>query len=164
MERYVCLKSPHFNNHFHVHVPSFYNRSKRIVISSNAKDAILQRYISNNFVIILPSSHILEELDGEKVYCTDACICECCAIHASCEGTCKSPVISNPSEIDSDRTISLSSNDSTVPPSEMDSDITISVLTPSEETDNHPSESSSASSNCSSKSFSILRKKQKKNK
>ena len=86
---------------------------------------ILKRYISNSFVIILPSSHILEELDGKQVNWTDASICECCAIHASCEGICKSAVISNPLEIDSDRTISLSSNDSTVPPSEMDSDVAV---------------------------------------
>ena len=109
-------------------MPSFYKRSE-IIMSPIAKfvTCILKRYISNNFVIILPSSHILEELDGEQVNWTDASICECCAIHASCEGICKSAVISNPLKIDSDRTISLSSNDSTVPPSEMDSDVAISV-------------------------------------
>mgnify|MGYP003684534021 CR=1 FL=1 len=86
-------------------------------------------------------------------------VCECCALYASCEGTCKSAVISNPSEIDSDQTISLSSNDSTVPLSEMDSDITFDVLTPNEKTHNQSSESSTESSTCSTKSFSILEKK-----
>ena len=76
----------------------------KLSISTNAKDALLQRCLTNNFVVVYPSSHVWNELSNEELDCK----CEVCVVHASHAGTCASPELSNPSDIDTDRTETLS--------------------------------------------------------
>ena len=108
----------------------------KLSISTNAKDALLQRCLTNNFVVVYPSSHAWNELSNEELDCK----CEVCVVHASHAGTCASPELSNPSDIDADRTETLSeissSGVSTVAPSTVDSDVTVEPSSEVSESEN----------------------------
>ena len=173
MERYVYLNSSSLDTTIRIKIPSFYNleNNNKLPISTNAKDALLQRFLTNNFVVVYPSSHVWNELSNEELNCK----CEVCVVHASHAGTCASPELSNPSDIDSDRTETLSeistSGVSTVAPSTVDSDATVEPSSELSESENsiekqsftvkrgHASTDSSSSG--SSKSISILKRKKK---
>ena len=55
MERYVYLNSFSLDTPISIQIPSFYNHenNKKFLISTNAKDAILQRFLTNNFVVVI---------------------------------------------------------------------------------------------------------------
>ena len=169
MERYVYLYSSSLDTTIRIQIPSFYNHenNNKFPISTNAKDAILQKFLTNNFVVVYPSLHVWNELSNEELDCK----CEVCVVHASHAGTCASPELSNPSDIDSDRTETLSeissSGESTVAPSSVDSDVTVEPSSEVSESENsiekqsftvkrgHASTDSSSSE--SSKSVTILK-------
>ena len=132
---------------------------------------LMQRlpYYRDSFVVVNPSSHVWNELSNEELDCK----CEVCVVHASHAGTCASPEISNPSNIDSDRTETLSeistSGVSTVAPSTVDSDVTVEPSSEVSESENRIEKqsftvkrghaSTDSSSSGSSKSISILKRK-----
>ena len=154
-----------------IKIPSFYNHenNNKFPISSTAKDAILQRFLTNNFVVVYPSSHVWNELSNEELDCK----CEVCVVHASHAGTCASPELSNPSDIDTDRTETLSeissSGVSAVAPSTVDSDVTVEPSSEVSESENSSEKQSftvkkahasrNSYSSASSKSVSILKRK-----
>ena len=89
-----------------IQITSFYNHedNNKFLISTNANDAILQRFLINNFVVVYPSAYVLQELYNEEFDCK----LEVCVVHASHAGTCASPELSYPSDVDSERTETLS--------------------------------------------------------
>ena len=52
-------------------ITSFYNHedNNKFLISTNANDAILQRFLINNFVVVYPSAYVLQELYNEEFDC-----------------------------------------------------------------------------------------------
>ena len=138
MERYVYLNSSSLDTTIRIQIPSFYNHenNNKLSISTNAKDALLQRFLTNNFVVVYPSSHVWNELSNEELDCK----CEVCVVHASHAETCASPELSNPSDIDTDRTETLSeissSGVSAVAPSTVDSDVTVEPSSEVSESEN----------------------------
>ena len=173
IERYVYMyfNSSSLDTPIRIQIPSFYNHenNNKFPISTYAKYVILQRFLTNNFVVVYPSLHVWNELSNEELDCK----CEVCVVHASHARTCASPELSNPSDIDSDRTETLSeissSGESTVAPSTVDSDVTVEPSNKVSESENsiekqsftvkrgHASTDSSSSG--SSKSVSILKRK-----
>ena len=153
-----------------IQIPSFYNHenNNKFPISTNANDAILQRFLTDNCVVVYPSSHVWNELSNEEFDCK----CEVCVVHASHAGTCASPELSNPSDIDSDRTETLSeitsSGESTIVPSTVDYDVTVEPSSEVSESENsiekqsftvkRGHESTDSSSSGSSKSVIIINK------
>ena len=137
-DNYVYPYSSSLDTTIRIQIPSFYNHenNNKFPISINAKDAILQRFLTNNFVVVNLSSHVWNELSNEELDCK----CEVCVVHASHARTCASPELSNPSDIDSDRTETLSeissSGVSTVAPSTVDSDVTVEPSSEVSESEN----------------------------
>ena len=68
MERYV-INSSSLDTPIRIQIPSFYNHenNKKFLISTYAKDAILQRFLTNNFVVVYPNSHVWNELSNKEL-------------------------------------------------------------------------------------------------
>ena len=67
MERYV-INSSSLDTPIRIQIPSFYNHenNNKFPISTNANDAILQRFLTDNCVVVYPSSHVWNELSNEE--------------------------------------------------------------------------------------------------
>ena len=69
MERYVYLNSSSLDTPIRIQIPSFYNHenNNKFPISTYAKYVILQRFLTNNFVVVYPSSHVWNELSNKEL-------------------------------------------------------------------------------------------------
>ena len=113
----------------------------------------------------------MQELYNEEFDCK----LEVCVVHASHAGTCASPESSYPSDVDSERTETLSeicrTGGSTVASSTVYSDVTLEPSSEVSDSDNNVQKQSftvlrrhvptDSSCSCSSKSVSILKRKRK---
>ena len=73
------------NDLIYINVPPYYSVSKNTSFYLNARDAILHRFLYGEYVVITPSSNIMEELD--HIRREENCSCIGCIVHASNEGT-----------------------------------------------------------------------------
>ena len=73
---------------FYVNVPPYYTLSRNPPFFSDAREAILHRFVYAEYGVVTPSCYITEELNHGKN--DDDCICACCLVHASKDVTCDS--------------------------------------------------------------------------
>ena len=126
MERYVYLNSSSLDTPIRIQIPSFYNHenNNKFPISTYAKYVILQRFLTNNFVVVYPNSHVWNELSNKELIASVKSVLCMLAMqeHVRAQNYRIHQILSDRTETLSEI---ISSGVSAVAPSTVDSDITV---------------------------------------
>ncbi|CAC5417045.1 unnamed protein product [Mytilus coruscus] len=71
------------NEELYITVPLHYSINKNLRLFFDAREALLHRYLYNEYAIVAPSLCIHEELNSRRKEKSDNCICHHCKRHAS---------------------------------------------------------------------------------
>lgn len=92
MDRWISVNACDGTDNLCVRVPPFYNLPSHLSISYDAREAILLRYLHNDYVAVSPCLHISEQLSHVIDSSTSACSCSMCLVHESHASACQDPV------------------------------------------------------------------------